>query len=222
MAFAGTDVSGFVKFIVDSFGSTTEFTEAEAAVTLSLSTTPSDDETAEEEEETLQSPGPLDTPALANFCSVKEAKPVYPISSTLLSTMGVPSEFILENMPSGPQQQSTYYCLFGECNNGSTQKATLATHIRRKHLGVAVACKFCGHQWWSLCPFEGHMEKPHPEMTKLDWWTLPDSSQDDKQEAAAAEEAFKTRQVSTPDQTPIVAEASEQMEVKAAPDSQTG
>ena len=57
MAFAGTDAGGFVKFVVDSFVSTTEFTEVEAAATLSLPTAPSDDETAEEEEETLQSPG---------------------------------------------------------------------------------------------------------------------------------------------------------------------
>ena len=153
---------------------------------------------------------------------MKEAKPVYPISSTLLSATGVPSEFILENMPSGLPQQSTYYCLLGECNNGLTQKATLATHIHRKHLGVPVACKFCSHQWWSSHPFEGHMEKSHPEMTKPDWSTLPISSQDEKQEAAAAEEALKTHQVLTSDQTPTVTKASKQMEVEAAPDSQTG
>ena len=222
MAFAGTDAGGFIKFIVDSFGSTTDFTKAEAAATLSLPMAPSDDETAEEEEETLQSPGSPDTPALADFCSVKEAKPVYPVSSTLLSAMGVPPEFISENIPSGPQWQSTYHCLFWECINGSTQKATLATHIHRKHLGVTVACKFCSRQWWSSHPFKGHMEKSHPEMTKPDWCTLPDSSQDEKQEAAAAEEALKTCQVLTSDQTPAATEASKQMEVQAAPDSQTG
>ena len=166
MAFTGTDAGGFVKFIVDSFGSTMEFTEAEAAATLSLPTAPSDNENAKEEEEVLQSPGSSDTPALADFYSVKEAKPVYPVSSTLLSATGVPPEFISENMPSGPQRQSTYYCLFRECNNSSTQKATLTTHIHCKHLGVSVACKFCGHQWWSSHTFEGHMEKSHPEMTK--------------------------------------------------------
>ena len=208
--------------IVDSFGSTTEFTEVEAAATLFLPTAPSNEETAEDEEEVLQSTGSFDTPTLANFCSVKEAKPVYPVSSTLLSVTGVPPEFISENMPSGPQWQSIYYCLFGECNNSSTQKATLATHIHRKHLGVALACKFCGCQWWSSCPFEGHMEKSHPEMTKPDWWMLPDPSQEEKQEAATAEEALKTCQVPTSDPTPVATGTSEQMEVEATPDSQTG
>ena len=174
MAFAGTTAAGFVKFVVDSFGSASEFSEAEAAATLDLPTGDTEEESDDEGDEGLVSKSagaPSDAEELKDLCDVKEAKPSFPIDHNALSMTGVPLEFVSENIPTGASRQSHYFCLFGGCHSSSLQKATLATHIRQKHLGVAVACKFCGKQWWSSRPFEGHMKKLHPELLEPDWWT---------------------------------------------------
>ena len=103
-----------------------------------------------------------------------------------ISTTDIPKEFISENMPTGPNKQSCYYCLYGNCGASALQKASLCGHIRRKHLGVALQCKFCGQAWWTSNPFIPHMQKLHPEMDKPDWFLTPTQAQALQEEAEAA------------------------------------
>ena len=196
MAFAGTAAAGFVKFVVDSFGSASEFSEAEAAATLDLPTGDTEEESDDDGDEGLVSKSagaPVDAEEPKDLCDVKEAKPVFPIDHNSLSMTGVPSDYVSENIPMGASCQSHYFCLFGSCHSSSLQKATLATHIRRKHLGVAVACKFCGKLWWSSRPFEGHMKKLHTEILEPDWWTPFDATAKAAEEAQAAQKLLESK-----------------------------
>ena len=100
-------------------------------------------------------------------------------------TRSVRTCFILQLFLKNLCLVSTYFCLYGECKAVAAQKTLMMTHIQRKHLGIAIACKFCGKQWWTDCPFTPppHMEKEHPELSKLNWLTPVDPKKVAEEEA---------------------------------------
>ena len=127
---------------------------------------------------------------LKDLCPISEAKPFFPAPNLPVSTTGVPSSFISDNMPEGPTHQSCYHCLFGQCGFRGHQKDTTCTHIRRKHLGHVVECLKCvpgKARWWSSRSFLPHMKKAHPEVKENDYWTpLPNVDKAEASEAAKA------------------------------------
>ena len=80
--FAGTQASGFVKFIVDAFGSSKEMSEAEASELMKIPGEGGDDE--DDEEEVVLSTKDPSAPvtSLPDVCSLADSKPAYPVSST--------------------------------------------------------------------------------------------------------------------------------------------
>ena len=196
MTLAGTPASGCLKFLVDSFGSSREMTENQAAAALHV---PGDDDIDEEEVVDTADPkasGDKDTDQIPDVCSLADSKPMWPVDSDSLSSTGVPREFYSENQPTGRSRQSTYFCLFGApCQVVTHQKASLMSHIRRKHLGSSVACKFCDTRWWTTAPFAKHMEKRHPEVEAPARWTPlqpTDRKKQEEEEAAATEKPTST------------------------------
>ena len=74
------------------------------------------------------------------------------------------------------------------------------SHIRRKHLGSSVACKFCDQRWWTTAPFTKHMEKKHLEVESPPArWTPLQPAERKKQEE---EEAAATEKPTSP--TPLM------------------
>ena len=188
--------------MVDSFGSTRDFTEAQAEAALHIATGDTDDDDGEETgvDPTAETSVGEGSTELPDICLLDKAKPAYPVDVSSLSSTGIPKEFASDNMPQGPSRQSTYFWSIGECKANAKQKALLMTHIHRKHLGVAVGCKYCGKMWWSERSFCGHMEKSHPELDKPDWWTptnLAKQAEEEAREAAEAKEAMETHSSST-------------------------
>ena len=170
LTLSGTDAGDMVKFLIDTFGSSTDYDQLKdqdqnesqeepeegtdpAEEGISLSTTPSSSSTAE----------------LKDICLLEAAKPAFPFDPLFIFSTGVPAEFISDNMPSGPSKQSTYYCLFRGCSTSTLQKASLCSHICRKHLGVAIQCHFCGQAWWTSNPFLPHIRTKHPEIEPTDY-----------------------------------------------------
>ena len=197
---AGTAASGLVKFVVDAFGSSKEMEENQAKAALHV---PQEGELAEDDggEEVMFASSTKDdtTPKQPDICPLSESKPAYPTDSLLLSVTGVPPEFISENIPSGPSRQSTYFCLFGApCSASAHQKVSMAAHIRRKHLGVSVACKYCDCKWWTSNPFTGHMQKKHPQIEAPHYWTPIVKEEAAQEEAKAAEEMNNAPSSTTP------------------------
>ena len=192
LCLGGTEAGGFVKFMIDTFGGSSEFEKVKAQAVLQLPT--GDDNDPEDLEAVLfpaEASGSKDDSSIKDFCLLKDAKVIYPTSDTTLSATGVPAEFISDNVPSGPSRQSTYYCLFSECGAFTKQKVSTCTHTHRKHLEVAIGCKFCGLSWWSSGPFTPHMTKKHPEIDNPNWWTPLDTAAVDKKEAEEAAAAAK-------------------------------
>ena len=191
LSLGGTEAGGFVKFLVDSFGGSTEYDQAKAQAMLDIPDTQNldDAELADLDLQQDEATPRAATAKLMDVCPLGDAKPVFPTSEVTISTTSVPKEFISENMPTGSNKQLCYYCLYGDCGASTLQKASLCGHIRRKHLGVALQCKFCGQAWWTSNPFVPHMQKLHPEMDKPDWFLTPTQAQALQEEAEAAAEA---------------------------------
>ena len=189
LSLGGTEARGFVTFLVDSFGGSTEYDQAKVQAMLDIPDTQNPDDTELADLDLQQDEAtPRDAMAkLKDVCLLGDAKPVFPTSEVTISTTGIPKEFISENMPTGPNKQSCYYCLYGDCGASALQKASLCGHIRHKHLGVALQCKFCGQAWWTSNPFVPHMQKLHPEMDKPDWFlTLTQALQEEAEAATKA------------------------------------
>ena len=60
---------------------------------------------------------------------------------------GVDGKFIgaHENLP---QYRGLYCCLFKDCDYGGQVRGNTLSHIRRVHLGHAIACKYCPEKAW--------------------------------------------------------------------------
>ena len=191
LSLGGTEAGGFVKFLVDSFGGSTEYDQGKAQAMLNIPDTqnPDDDELADLDIQQDEATPRAATAKLKDVCPLGDAKPVFPTSEATISMTGVPKEFISKNMPTGPNKQSCYYCLCGDCGASALQKASLCGLICHKHLGVALQCKFCGQAWWTSNPFVPHMQKLQPEMDRPDWFLTPTQAQALQEEAEVAAEA---------------------------------
>ena len=185
---AGTEASGLVKFCVDSFGSSKEMSKTQAEAALHF---PQEGNVEEEEEDVeLSAASDPVTAKQPDICSLADAKLACPTDFNSLSVTEVSSEFYSENVPMGPSSQSTYFCLFGApCTASAHQKASIAAHIRRKHLGVSLACKYCDCRWWTSNPYKDHMQRKHLEIEAPGYWTPADKKKADQEEAKSAEEA---------------------------------
>ena len=174
MSLGGTQATGLVRFLIDSFGGAEVYEEAKRQI---LATTPSPEDLVEvssDEEEGDVEAAQSSTPAEENdLCLLKDAKPAFPSGPKTLSQTGVPDSFVSENMPLGKSRQSRYLCLYQNCGFAGRQKDTTCTHIRRKHLGVAIECPTClpgRARWWSGRSFKGHMSSVHPHLKEKEWW----------------------------------------------------
>ena len=78
-----------------------------------------------------------------DFCPLEECKIVYPTSADNLTMSGVPAEFLSPRTSDGH-----YGCLYGECGSKMSGKPAAASHVRRKHLGIAIGCHVCGRRYY--------------------------------------------------------------------------
>ena len=117
LSLGGTEASGFVKFLINSFRGSTEYDQAKAQAMLDIPDTQNPDDAEltdldlQHDEATPHTAGSK----VKDVCPIGNAKLVFPTLETTISTTGVPKEFISDNMPTGPNKQSCYYCLYGNC-----------------------------------------------------------------------------------------------------------
>ena len=174
MSLGGTKATGLVRFLIDFFGGAEAYEEAKRQI---LAHPPAPEDLEDEVEVEAEKAAALAPTIKANdICLLKEAKPVFPFSSKMLSATGVLDQFISDNMPVGPSHQSSYQCLYCGCEFVGYQMDTACTHIRRKHLGVAIQCPFCvarRARWWSARPYKSHMARVHPALSEDHWYAPP-------------------------------------------------
>ena len=115
MSLGGTQATGLVHFLIDSFGGAEAYEEAKRQI---LATTPAPEDLVEvlSDEEGDDDPAQSSSPAEENdLCLLKDAKPSFPVGPRTLSQTGIPDSFVSENMPLGKSRQSSYRCLYENC-----------------------------------------------------------------------------------------------------------
>ena len=166
LTLSGTEAGGVVKLLIFTFCSSTDYDQLKDQYLQDEDKEEPEEGTDPKEEGVSLFTVPLSpsTTELKDICLLEAAKPAFPSNPLLISTTRVPAEFISDNMPSRPNKKSTYYCLFGGCNTSTLQKASLCSHIHRKHLAMAIQCCFCRQAWWRSNPFLPHIRTKHAEI----------------------------------------------------------
>ena len=104
------------------------------------------------------------------YCPLDQCKLVYPITADTLTMSGVPSEFV-----SSRTEDGHYGCLFGDCTMVLSGKPAAATHVRRKHLGIAIGCRHCSKRYYKPGGWVDHMKNKHPSLSRSQWFADPES-----------------------------------------------
>ena len=100
---------------------------------------------------------------------IGDCKVVFPANPETLPTTGVPAEFI-----SSRGEEGQYGCLYGDCDHKASSRPACATHIRRKHLGLAIGCKLCPAKlFYKHGSWQDHMRKNHPGLAPTEWYLDP-------------------------------------------------
>ena len=127
-----------------------------------------------------------------NKCHISRAQLFFPSSHETVHQTGVPSKYIGEREDVGPYK-GAYRCLFGEgCEYGAQSRGVVCTHVRRVHLGFALACKYCPNKvWWQARYWLLHMKDSHPDMPTYDPIRVTPSDSTISSEIAITEEHFQ-------------------------------
>ena len=82
------------------------------------------------------------------------------MSESSLHDSGISLEFlpICEQLPHG---KAVYLCAF-DCGYHAQSRATVCTHICKKHLNTMLSCPHCNHHVWSTGTWVKHVEHCHP------------------------------------------------------------
>ena len=117
-----------------------------------------------------------DPPDLVPF--IVDCKRVFPLSEKTVSQTGVPSEFI------SPRHHNEwghgrYYCEYGDCGTYRSSLSSLAAHVRRAHLGIALACPIChdkgiGKVAYTAEAWKHHMKEEHSPSSD-NWYRDPEA-----------------------------------------------
>ena len=127
-----------------------------------------------------------------NKCNIAEAQLFFPTSSPTLHQTGVPAKYISNREDVGPYK-GAYRCLFGDgCEYGAQARGVVCTHVRRVHLGVALACRFCPNKvWWQARYWKLHMRDTHADMPLYEPISMSTTDPDESSEIAITEEHFE-------------------------------
>ena len=105
---------------------------------------------------------------LVDVCFIGEAIRMYPADKSTLNETGVPKELQVERQTkTSLSGASIYLCRHPKCQERpfhAQSEAGIYSHIRRKHLGIVVACPYCVKKlFWNTKGWRSHMEHHHRE-----------------------------------------------------------
>ena len=103
---------------------------------------------------------------LDDLCSMKAAIRMYPANSDTLKETGIPPNLqVKREQRTTGKGGSIYLCLHSQCQTPTfwAQSPTgLYSHVRRKHLGIVLACPYCPDKlYWNSMGWKSHMEHQH-------------------------------------------------------------
>ena len=103
---------------------------------------------------------------LDDVCSLKAGIRMYPASSDTLKENGIPQDLqVKREQRTIGKGRPVYLCLHEKCQTPTfwAQSPTgLYSHIRRKHLGIVIACPYCPDKlYWNSKGWKTHMSHHH-------------------------------------------------------------
>ena len=106
---------------------------------------------------------------LDDLCSVNQAIRIHPTNKDTLSKTGIPEHLLApREQVTTAKGRSMYLCRHELCQDVpyyAQSTAGLYSHVRRKHLGMVVACPYCPKKlYWNTKGWAIHMEKYHPDV----------------------------------------------------------
>ena len=190
VALAGSDTKKFWELMTAYFGTAQkqdddndpwDFLDAAPAIPepLPLTETDTEDEAASTKSTPVASVAPkppgaakrrplvsLQKDLLPDVCSPKEAIRMYPADENSVNETGIPAHLQVkrEQCTTG-KGGSVYLCLHEKCQMPTfwaQSPAGLYSHVRRKHLGIVIACPYCPDKlYWNSKGWRSHMGHQH-------------------------------------------------------------
>ena len=75
-----------------------------------------------------------------------------------------------------PRGDDGYYgCLYGDCDVKISGKPAASSHVRRKHLGIALGCKICHRRYYKPTGWHDHMKAKHNDVPRAQWFADPET-----------------------------------------------
>ena len=172
-ATAGGPEESFCDFLAEIYGGgdpqSQDPSKAATPSRASQSQDPASTDT-EKDEPAPASPAPSTADEDDLQARIGDCKVVFPSNPETLATSGVPADFI-----SGRYDSGQYGFLYGDCDHKSSSRPGCATHIRRKHLGIALGCKFCPAKlFYKHASWRDHMRAKHINLPVTEWYLDPD------------------------------------------------
>ena len=106
---------------------------------------------------------------LDDLCDINQAIRVYPQSEGTLKETGIPEHLLVQReLVTTGKGSSLYLCRHELCLYPAyyaQSPAGLYSHVRRKHLGMVIACPYCVKKlYWNSKGWHTHMDKHHQGM----------------------------------------------------------
>ena len=172
-ATAGGPEESFCDFLAEIYGGGDPQSQAPSQAATPSRASQSQDPAStdtEKDEPAPASPAPSTADEDDLQAKIGDCKVVFPSNPETLATSGVPADFI-----SGRYDSGQYGCLYGDCDHKSSSRPGCATHIRRKHLGIALGCKFCPAKlFYKHASWQDHMRAKHIKLPVTEWYLDPD------------------------------------------------
>ena len=116
---------------------------------------------------------PLQKDVLPDLCDLKDTIRMYPADQKSLNKMGIPANLLVKREHQTTHSgASVYLCKHDKCQEPpfhAQSPAGLYSHVRHKHLGIALACPYCPDKlFWNSKGWNTHMERHHQDVLNLD------------------------------------------------------
>ena len=192
IALAGSDTKKFWDLLIAFFGANHKGDETDdpwyffdAAPAIPPSLPLMETETEDETMSVKLAPAPSSVPKISvkrkpasisqtkdlldELCMLQEAIQMYPADENSIEETGIPTTLLVK----GEHQTthagaSVYLCPDEKCQTPPFYAQGLAavySHIRRKHLSLALACPYCANKvFWNSCGWKSHMDSKHSKV----------------------------------------------------------
>ena len=104
---------------------------------------------------------------LDDLCDPQQAIRMYPAVKESVNETGIPADLLVTREQATTHAGgSLYLCRHSVCQSGTPflaqSPAALYSHVRRKHLGIVLACPYCAHKvYWNTRGWKDHMKTRH-------------------------------------------------------------